>query len=119
MDELDILLKFYIEICNNLEQIQNSKQRIININKEIKTLNNNYFECDSNKKLIYDLLNLYEDNIEYDKIINHFNLIKKIIEDKIKNSCNHEWIYDSIDINPDYSQTICYCQICEVTKKLI
>lgn len=119
MNEIDILLKFYIEICNNLDQIKNSKQRIININEEIKSINNNYFESNSNKKLINDLLNLYEDKIKYDKIINDFNSIKIIIEDKIRNICSHDWIYDSIDINPEYSQTICYCQKCEVTKKLI
>ncbi len=31
-------------------------------------------------------------------------------------NCNHKWIYDLIDINPDKSINICYCCKCELTK---
>ena len=33
------------------------------------------------------------------------------------NSCNHIFIKDLIDITPDYSKEITYCEICEFTPK--
>ena len=30
--------------------------------------------------------------------------------------CTHVWIHDMIDINPDKSQTIIYCEKCETYK---
>jgi hypothetical protein len=33
-----------------------------------------------------------------------------------KNDCQHEWIKDLIDIDPEKSQMICYCVKCELTK---
>ena len=33
----------------------------------------------------------------------------------IENYCDHHYIYDMIDINPDYSQTIRYCEKCYKT----
>ena len=39
-------------------------------------------------------------------------------ENKIdeKNTCQHEWTKDFIDIDPEKSQIICYCIKCELTK---
>ena len=31
--------------------------------------------------------------------------------------CIHDWIEDWIDIDPDRSQRIVYCRICEITQK--
>jgi hypothetical protein len=33
------------------------------------------------------------------------------------NNCNHNFIKDLIDITPDYSKEIIYCEICEFTPK--
>jgi len=35
---------------------------------------------------------------------------------QIDNICDHEWIKDFIDIDPEKSQIICYCVKCELTK---
>ena len=40
------------------------------------------------------------------------NLI--IIKQFLKKYCDHEWITDSIDIDPDRSQYIKYCRNCEL-----
>lgn len=32
--------------------------------------------------------------------------------------CIHDWIEDWIDIDPDRSQRIVYCGICEITQKI-
>ncbi len=30
--------------------------------------------------------------------------------------CEHEWVEDSIDVDPEHSQQIVYCTYCETTK---
>ena len=40
-----------------------------------------------------------------------------IIKDKLINCCNHEWIEDDVDIGFDKSKSICYCRLCETSKK--
>lgn len=34
------------------------------------------------------------------------------IEQKIQAICDHEYVYDYIDVDPDKSQQICYCEKC-------
>jgi hypothetical protein len=41
--------------------------------------------------------------------------LKHICERKIKQLCVHEFVNDTIDIDPDRSQNITYCKICEYT----
>ena len=36
-----------------------------------------------------------------------------IVNDQIKNKCQHNYVTDYIDIDPDTSMKICYCSICE------
>lgn len=101
-----------------------------NTEDEIKTLNrhiniyNSYFNENSNFLYLND---------EYDKIFFSMFSNKKIIEIKemlhikknflnyitkvIYKNCNHTWIYDSIDIDPDRSKTIIYCNKCFLDKK--
>jgi len=45
-------------------------------------------------------------------IIKKINELTKLLEEKIKNICNHEYEYDYIDISLDKSQKICYCKKC-------
>lgn len=37
------------------------------------------------------------------------------IKEYIATHCSHEKVYDSIDIHPEASQTICYCIHCNTT----
>lgn len=43
------------------------------------------------------------------------NLLRRITQ-QIQLTCKHEWETDLIDIDPDNSQTIVYCKICEKLK---
>ena len=45
-----------------------------------------------------------------------FKQIKKLCDDKIVELCSHEFVDDSIDIDPDKSENITYCTICGFTK---
>ena len=42
-------------------------------------------------------------------------LLKEINETIMKN-CEHNWITDYIDIHPDRTERIIYCEKCELTK---
>ncbi len=48
-------------------------------------------------------------------IIKKMNELTKLLEEKIKNICQHEYEYDDIDISLDNSQKICYCKKCMLT----
>jgi hypothetical protein len=43
--------------------------------------------------------------------------ISSLIKNNIINQCEHEWVKDLIDIDPDRSKEICYCIKCEMTKR--
>jgi len=42
--------------------------------------------------------------------------LKDICDKKIRELCQHEFVDDLIDINPERSEHITYCKICEYTK---
>lgn len=81
-------------------------------------------------ELLSDLNNRYQ-TVEIDTNIFSYQLNSKdtfleerrrclmmiqICSDKIKELCQHEYIEDDIDINPELSQRITYCRICEHSK---
>ena len=81
--------------------MQNEKDILLDVNKTIN--------------VIIDRINIKQQNpVNTDK--SKLLLNANIIEDKINNICNHEWIDDYIDIDPDRSQKITYCRLCEATK---
>ena len=98
----------------------------------LKEINSNYVEMkeDTVLNLIDTSLNVNQDFIQYNKDITEINanlneqdihlrqliLLNEKIRTKIVSICNHEWITDSIDIDPDRSQTIEYCKICQKSK---
>ena len=80
--------------------------------------------------LIDTSLNVNEEVLQYNKDITEINnflneqtehikqlmLSSEKIRTKLLSTCKHEWVIDSIDIDPDRSQTIEYCKICQVCK---
>jgi hypothetical protein len=86
-------------------------QLLINLRKLFKEqlffLNNNSEEIKS--ILVYlDNLPKYENTSEI-----YLNNFLKHIDEQIKNKCQHNYVTDDIDIDPDKSMKICYCSICE------
>ena len=46
------------------------------------------------------------------EIIIQMERLIQSINQKIKADCQHEYVDDYIDIDPDNSQRVCYCNIC-------
>jgi hypothetical protein len=98
----------------------------------LKEINNNYAKMKEETilNLIDISLNVNQDVLQYNKHITEINdnlnkqdehlrqliLLNEKIRTKLISMCNHEWIIDSIDIDPDRSQTIEYCKICQLSK---
>ena len=51
-----------------------------------------------------------QNDLEYKKI-----LLKEIC-DLCRKNCKHKWVLDWIDINPDRTERIIYCEHCELLK---
>jgi hypothetical protein len=98
----------------------------------LKEINHNHsaMKEETVLRLIDTSLNVNENVIQYNKHIAEINellneqtehiklliLSNEKIRIKLNSMCNHVWVKDSIDIDPDRSQTIEYCKICQVTK---
>ena len=99
----------------------------------LKEINNHHTKMKEETilSLIDTSLNVNENVLQYNKHITEINeLLNEQIEhikslvfsnekirSKIISLCKHDWVTDSIDIDPDRSQTIEYCKICQQTKK--
>ena len=94
------------DLTENLEV-----QLLINLRKLFKEqlffLNNNSEEI---RAILVYLNNLpkYENTSKL-----YLENFLKHIDEQIKNKCQHNYITDDIDIDPDNSMRICYCSICE------
>jgi hypothetical protein len=116
-NEVDILLSIYNDLIINIEHIKNSKLKNTKIKNSINLLNNNFFLVNCNDELFNHYLNMFDDNDVYYELLKNLESLKTQTEYHIKNRCQHEWVNDLIDIDPDRAQQICYCVKCELTKK--
>jgi hypothetical protein len=64
---------------------------------------------------LYNYLNKKKVMLNSYDIIEKINELTKLLEEKIKNICAHEYEYDDIDISLDKSKKICYCKKCLLT----
>ena len=89
-------------------------QLLINLRKLFKEqlffLNNNSEEI---RAILVYLENLpqYENTTEL-----YLENFLKHIDEQLLQKCQHNYVTDDIDIDPDNSMKICYCSICEHTK---
>jgi hypothetical protein len=94
-------ISYYLSLKNTYERIKYNLVTIIDCYNSL--LN------DNNLNHIQKQINSYKYKLgEIQSIINDINK-------HLKNNCKHIYIEDSIDIHPDKSQNIIYCQICEET----
>lgn len=99
--------KRYDNIIRNLEEIINENNLFFNETAKLE------MEVAEN---ILDELNLIENREYFKNKLKYFIRLKDICERKIYKLCEHNYIDDYIDINPERSQKITYCTICEHAK---
>jgi type VI protein secretion system component Hcp len=101
-------------VCAYLKEIKNNytnmkEVTLFNLIDKSITTNNNYYQYNKTISEINELLNQHSEHISQLVFLNE-KLTQKIVS-----LCKHEWIEDSIDIDPDRSKTIEYCKICGVS----
>jgi hypothetical protein len=107
-NENDYNIAYLKEINNNYVKMK--EETILNLIDTSLNVNQNILQY--NKYLTEINANLNEQDIHLRQLI----LLNEKIRTKLISICNHEWITDSIDIDPDRSQTIEYCKICQLSK---
>lgn len=105
-------LEFRIQNKNLIQQLE----EVSNLyNEIILYINDN---CIYNYHTI-DLINLYKKSLnDVNLQIELFKKIHNNNDDIIYDKCNHNFITDTIDITLDNTCDICYCTICELTKRV-
>jgi hypothetical protein len=103
--ELNLFLK------NTHDKIHYKLEEILNIYNEINIFFNLENEINDEEIQIVNYLNKLFYSIQKE-----VNFIKQIYSKKVENICCHEMIYDLIDINPDTSKIIKYCNKCYYTE---
>jgi predicted nuclease with TOPRIM domain len=95
-------------IKNNDDNQENMPKR----NKHIDNLIIAYGIIEEQKTFLSEY---YEDKFNIDDIKEKFEEILRCIERKLKTECKHNYVSDTIDLDPDESVDIIYCNFCYST----
>jgi hypothetical protein len=109
----DELLESMHEIMSILLiEINNAKKKILNITNNLDNI-----DLEEHKQIYSKIKKTFNSDI-LDDLICQLSENNYIIENILNEVCvcEHEWIDDIIDVDPDTSKHICYCIKCEVTK---
>jgi hypothetical protein len=106
--ENDYVCAFLKEIKNNYDKMK--EETIFNLIDTSITTNLVYYQYNKTITEINELLN------QHSEYFNQLLVLNEKLNQKIVSLCKHEWIEDSIDIDPDRSKTIEYCKICGISK---
>jgi hypothetical protein len=103
-------------IIKDKEHVIKMQEAFTKVKKDILELDNNFFGDGLTESLSFSRITMSKEVLEshlvsYDRILEDIAYLKE-------NACKkHEWVKDTIDISPEQSENICYCAVCEVTKK--
>ena len=96
----------YVRIISRLDYIIENFENI----KEINTQH-----CVSDPDLLLYFINCQDDINFFIKKRSEINVKLDLCRKHIKNICKHQYVNDLIDIDPEKSQYITYCVICDDT----
>ena len=82
---------------------------------EIDEYNNEFLT--NNDRGLYILFNSDANKKQFIERKKHVQNLKNICNQYIHSLCNHEFVKDDIDIDPDRSKTISYCNLCELNEE--
>ena len=97
-------------ISSYVKEIVSIYDEIINkTNEEVE--NDEIYSKEDDIQLFKELKNNYESQLEQS------NYFCESLKNAVHSLCKHEYIMDLIDITPEKTQVIEYCQICGFTKE--
>ena len=97
---------------NSLLEQKKMKQNMIT---QIEAIIHNLEELKANEKIREKIIHLNENIIYYEELIIFYRKGIQNMCDVLKSQCDHVVVKDLIDISPDESQIIIYCEKCETT----
>lgn len=98
-----------------VKSLLEQKQKKQNMITQIETTINNLDKLKSSEKTREKIIHINERIIYFKDLIIFYKKEIKNICNVLKSKCNHILVNDSIDISPDESQSIIYCELCEST----
>jgi hypothetical protein len=106
---------FNLEMKKKNEQLIKELEEVIDsYNKTMSFINEN---CDYNY-ITVDLINFYNNLcVDCEQQVKTIKEIIKLNNIRIYEQCDHNFVTDIIDIDPEKEKTICYCTICELNKE--
>jgi hypothetical protein len=107
-------LEYYLLCKKNFDCI------IANLNEIIEKYDDIFFNTDGldtvDSEYLLDKIQLIDSKEKFNIKLNDAKYCRAYCYRKAQQVCSHEFITDLIDINPERSQNITYCRICEYTK---
>jgi hypothetical protein len=118
-------LDYYIKLKYQNDHLKYSVEEIITNYDEMICLAENKKEIYKNNKNNRSEIITIDNDLNYffnmkNKYLSHLEEIKREKENIIKNIyelCDHDFIEDTIDIDPDRCKYITYCKICGLIQK--
>jgi len=115
MSSESLILKKIDKLSSDLiMSLYNSRILLKEIKNDINANKNTYF--DENSDIINRLNGILNDR-GLKELMFLLTDYKNYINYKHITCCKHQWINDLIDIDPDRSKMIVYCELCKITKK--
>ena len=113
-DNTEMNLNILMQIRSNIEDQISTRTNDINFIAFI----NNCIPDNSLTSEVNDLIQNYLILFQEERLKNEIKLIKSylnMLNDKIHSLCDHTFVSDCIDIDPDTSVKIYYCTVCKVS----
>lgn len=113
-DNTEINLNILMQIRTNVEDQISTRTNDINFSAFI----NNCIPDDSLTSEVNDLIQHYLILFQEERLKNEIKMLKSylnMLNEKIHSLCQHTFVSDCIDIDPDTSVKIYYCTVCKVS----
>ena len=113
-DNTEMNLNILMQIRTNIEDQISTRTNDINFSAFI----NNCIPDDSLTSEVNDLIQHYLILFQEERLKNEIKMLKSylnMLNEKIHSLCDHTFVSDCIDIDPDTSVKIYYCTVCKVS----
>jgi Ser-tRNA(Ala) deacylase AlaX len=103
-----------LDLDNDIKILKNIRRKLNTLFAKNTNTNTKFYKLEQLEQLEQlDELKLDVSKYNFKDILD-LHKIDQDIYCILKQNCNHKWIQDFIDITPDKSKYICYCEYCEI-----